>query len=56
MCSPLTILINIHLSSVSNLAHFMVANEFLSEYYPINNQLKVINMPFNVLNGEGAEE
>jgi hypothetical protein len=33
-----------------------MTNEFLSEYYTDNDQLRIINMPFNILNGEVAEE
>jgi hypothetical protein len=33
-----------------------MTNKFLSEYYTNNDQLRIINMSFNILNGEAVEE
>ena len=45
--SPPAILLHLRHHSITNIAHFNVVEELLSEYYPNNGPLQVIDMPFN---------
>lgn len=52
--SPPTILLHLRHHSITNIAHFTIVGELLSEYYPHNDNLKVLDMPFNAGHDQAA--
>ena len=54
--SPPIILLHIRLHSIKLNSHFTMVAELLSEYFHNNNQLQVIDMPFNVGHNQAVPE
>ena len=54
-CPPV-LLLHICLHSIIHLVHFNAVEELLSEYYTGNNQLKVLDLTFNISHDEAAAD